>query len=99
MAGWAGPDAGVVDQHVDPAECLHRGIHQGLALLGHRHVGRDCQRLAAGGLDERGSLGQPVDAACTEHDVGAGLGERLGERHTQPRRGAGDHHYFVVQSE
>ena len=48
-------------------------------------VGADGERPAAGGLDERRGVGEPVDAAGAERDVGAGLGQRLGEGDAEAR--------------
>ena len=36
--------ARVVDQDIDPAECLDRACHQAIELLGHRDVGGDGER-------------------------------------------------------
>ena len=49
--GHGGADAGVVDEHVGPAELGHRPLHDALAVLGLGHVGLDGDAAAAVGLD------------------------------------------------
>ena len=94
-----GADAGVVDQDVDPAECRHRRVDEVLAGLRVGHVGAHRDRAAAHALDEGGRLGELVLAPGAEGDVGARLGERLGEDHAQPARGAGDDGDLAVEPE
>ena len=99
VAGHRRTDPGVVDQHVDVAELLHRQRDQVGARLRVGHIGAVGQRLAAGALDQRRGVGQPVHAASAQRDVGAGLGERLRERDAQPAGGAGDDGDLAVESE
>lgn len=70
--------AGVVDQHVDPAEPLDRRTHQGLAggrgADAARHRG-DPVRLP----EQGGGLGEPLGVAAVEHDVGPLLQEAAGD--------------------
>ena len=60
---------------------------------------RGRQRAAAGGLDERGGVGEPVHPAGAERDVGAGLGQALRERDAQPAGGAGHDGDLPVEPE
>ena len=83
-------DARIVDQDGDGAERLLRfveGAHHRVAV---EHVGLDRQRAAAGGLDARLHVGEPVGAARHQRDRGAVLGQHLGEAHAEPARRAGD---------
>ena len=57
------------------------------------------QRPAAGALDQRGGVRQPVHAAGAERDVGARLGEGLRERDAQPAGRAGDDGDLAVEPE
>ena len=52
-----------------------------------------------GGLDERGGVGEPVDAAGAERDVGAGLGQALREGDAEAAGGAGDDGDLAVEAE
>ena len=70
-----GADAGVVDQHVDPAELRHRRVDQRLALCRVGDVGGHGEHPAAGGPDQLGGLLELVDAAGAQDHVGAGLGQ------------------------
>ena len=99
VAGHGRADAGVVDEHVDPAELRHRLVDQALALLGVGHVGRDRVHAAAGRAHRVGDALELLDPAGAEHDVGAGLGEAVGERDAQPARGTGDDDDLVVEAE
>ena len=98
VAGTAVPTpALLINTSTRPKVCIAAST-SAWPWLGHADVGRDGQRLAATGLDERRGVGQSLDAARPQHDVGAGLGEGLGKRHTEPGRGAGHDHHFVVES-
>ena len=59
----------------------------------------DGQRPAAGRLDEQRGVGEPVDPPRAEGDVGAGLGQALGEGDAEPARGAGDDGDLAVEPE
>ena len=99
VAGYGGADAGVVDEHVDAAERLHRGVDERLAVLGLGDVGGDGDRLPARLLDELLRLLQLLDPPGAERHVRARLGERLGERHAEPRRGPRHDRDLAVQLE
>ena len=94
-----GPDAGVVDEDVDAPELLDGGVDERLAVLGLGDVGGDRDRPPARRLDELLGLLQLLDAPRAERDVGAGLSQRLGERHPEARRGSGDDRDLAVQLE
>ena len=94
-----GADAGVVDEDVDAPELLDGGVDERLAVLGLGDVGGDRDRAAARRLDELLGLLELLDAPRAERDVGAGLSQRLGERHPEAGRGAGDDRDLVVQPE
>ena len=78
---------------------LHRGVDERLAVLGLGDVGGDGDRLAARLLDELLRLLQLLHAPGAERDVRPCLGERLGERHAEPRRGPRHDRHLVVQPE
>jgi hypothetical protein len=92
-------DAGVVDQHVDASEALDGRLHDPLGVLLARHVGRDGQAAAAGVLDQRDRVDEPLGPAAGHHDVGARLRASLREADAEPRGRAGDDHDLVVQAE
>ena len=83
VAGYGGPDAGVVDEDVDAAELLDGGVDERLAVLGLGDVGGDGDRPPARRLDELLRLLQLLHAPRAERDVGAGLRQCLGERHPE----------------
>ena len=100
VAGHRRTDPGVVDQHVDAAELLHRQRRPGRCTTrGSATSVPTVSAAPAGALDQRRGVGQPVHAASAERDVGARLGERLGERDAQPAGGAGDDGDLAVESE
>ena len=69
-------DAGVVDQNVDPAEGLHRRVHQGLDLVGLGHVAPDGQGLGPQGLTgSHGLTGRGLVSGVAQHHIGAALGQ------------------------
>ena len=94
-----GADAGVVDQHVDPAELRHRRVDERLALVGVGDVGGHGEHPAAGVADQLGGLLEAVGPAGAEHHVGAGLGQPLRERDPEAAGGAGDDRDLAVQPE
>ena len=62
-------------------------------------VGGHRQRPAPGRPHQRGGLLEPVGAPGAEGDVGAGLGEALGEGHAEAAGRAGDHRDLAVEPE
>ena len=94
-----GADAGVVDQHVDPAELRHRRVDERLALVGVGDVGGHGEHLAAGVPDQLRGLLEAVGPPGAEHHVGPGLGQPLRERDAEPAGGAGDDGDLAVQPE
>jgi hypothetical protein len=58
-----GPDAGVVDEDVNVAESLDRGLDQPMAVPGKRHVRADGEALSPGFLDRRPGRLEPVSPA------------------------------------
>ena len=99
VAGTAVPIAGVVDQHVGRAELGDRPLDDALAVLGHGDVGLDRDAAAAVGLHALLGLLEAVGAAGADGDVGAGLGEAVGERDAEAGGGAGDDRHLVVEAE
>ena len=83
--GYGGADAGVVDQHVDPAELRHGRVDQRLALRRVGDVGGHGDHPAAGGPDQLGGLLELLDAAGAQDQVGARLGQTL-RRRPRPAR-------------
>ena len=81
--GDGGAHAGVVEEDVDPAECLNGLIDEPPAILRAPHVGLHGERAPPGGFDKLAGVGKPVDSTGTECDVGARLGECLRGGHTQ----------------
>ena len=71
--------AGVVDQHVDPAEGVVGGVDQAVELVPVAHVGSDTARARRPrGLDLRGHRLAGVELAAGDDDVGPGVGEGRG---------------------
>ncbi len=83
--GHGRADAGVVDQHVDPAQALDGRGHQPVAVFRPGHVGLDGQARAAGLLDQPTRLLQPIRAPGADHHVGARLRQAPGEGHAEAR--------------
>ena len=99
VAGTAVPmPALLTSTSTRPSSCIAAST-SALARLGVGDVGLHGERPAAGGLDERRGLLEPVDPAGAEHHVGAGLGEGLGERDAEPGGGAGDDRHLAVETE
>ncbi|HEV2785705.1 MAG TPA: hypothetical protein VGV67_04900 [Solirubrobacteraceae bacterium] len=67
-AGRWGLDAGVVEREVDPAEGVHRAVHEGgdLGLVG--DVAGDAERLITGGGQLVGGGAQRLLVDVGEHD-------------------------------
>jgi hypothetical protein len=77
----------------------HRGVDELLALAWVGHVGPVGVRPTAGLLDQGGGRGQLFRPARPQHQIGAGLGERLSEGDAQSGGGAGDDGDLVVKTE
>lgn len=94
--GNRGADAGVVDQHVDASELLHRGVDDGLALRRIRDVGghRQCG-VPVGSMAAAVSARRPARRAASTTSAPA-FGEPGGERDTEARRCAGHDDDFVL---
>ena len=86
--GRAG-DAGIVHQHVEPAELGHGAIDEGVAAFGRLHVG---QHGRVGGGGER----VPVDVA--REDPGAASGKPVGHGAPDAAGPGGNRHPQPVQS-
>ena len=85
-------DAGVVDENVDGSELRRRVGDHRLGLRALRHVGAvvdalDAELLFDGGARRLDRLGV---AEAVDHHVRALLGERAGDRQSDPARGTGD---------
>ena len=92
-------DAGVVDDHVDPAELLGdgRGVRR------HRGAVGDVEAVAAhlaraGGLDQVDGLGEPGLVDVGEREQRAAAGDVEGQRAADAGAGAGDHDDLVVEA-
>ena len=93
--------AGVVDEDVDAAEALERGVDQRLDLLGLAHVGRHGEALGAERLHGRPRLLQRLRAAAADHHRRAVAGQRERGRAPDPGAAAGDerdHGLFTAPS-
>src|SRR5690606_229361 len=92
-------DAGVVDQHVDAAEAVH---YQRNGLLYRRRI------LSVAAQPRRFSvvpvcqvLNQGIHGVLLQiddHQTRTRLGHTLGQRTTDPRAAAGDHHDFALEA-
>ena len=90
VRGHGGADAGVVDQHVDPAELVDRLCDDAVAVVGVGDVGLDRDAAPAERLHLRPRLFELLDPARADRDVRTRLGQAGGERDAQARRSAGD---------
>ena len=91
-------DAGVVDEDVDLAVRVERGLDQRLSGFRLRHVRLNGQRLAAERLDLlRGLLRRGRVARVREADVGALLGEPQRDGLADAARPARDHGRLASQ--
>ena len=91
--------AGVVHEHVEPAEALYRGADQAVHICLHGDV-------ACGGRDGRPALGEPcacgvepVGTPVGEHDGGSRLGQTPRAGEAEPLRGARDERHLATQIE
>jgi hypothetical protein len=82
-------DAGVIECHVEPSECVDGGVHHGghTVLVG--DVTRDAQHLVAGGAELLGSVmeGGFVDVGKDDRSSGFGEGAGGGQAHARARTG------------
>ena len=78
-----GPDAGVVDQDVNVAESLHRGLGEPVAVPGERDVRADGEASPARALDGGPGRLEAVSPAGGQDHVRARLGERGREGHAE----------------
>ncbi len=69
------PDAGVVDEAVEPAVALDDGLHEPLAVAGVGHVAGDCMDARQLALQLR----EPLGTARGEHGGGPGGGQCAGD--------------------
>ena len=92
-------DRRVVDQDVDAAERVHRGLCHRLGGLRRADVDTDADRPMALGAERLGRLRRRVVVDVGEHDRRPGLGQRLGVDHADPTGAAGDHGHLVGQVE
>ena len=83
-------DAGVVEQHIDPAERLERLERAAGAVLGVANVGPDEDGATARRLDLAGDRGAASLVATRDRHAGAFAGERHRGRPADPGRPAGD---------
>jgi len=83
---------GVVDEQVDPAELLDRGVDERAEVLRATHIAGDGERPGARGelLDLVDHLGERVELAIGEDDVGSLECEQCGGGATHPARRSGD---------
>ncbi|MNE27509.1 hypothetical protein D3C80_1209210 [compost metagenome] len=65
-------DTGIVEHHIDAAECGLRGIQCGLDACAVCDVEHDRQGLAAIATDFLGQLGQALDTASRQHHAATG---------------------------
>ena len=92
-------DAGVVDDHVDPAEVLGHGggVRRERGAVGHvEAVGADL--AGAGVLDQVDGLGEPGLVDVGEREQRALAGEVERQRAADAGAGAGDHDDLVVEA-
>jgi hypothetical protein len=87
-----GADAGVVDQDVDAAEILPRGVHDPLPVGGAGDVGGEGLQRAAGRLDLGGQFLEQRRGAGDGQNLGAAGGGKPGEGAADPLRGPRNDH-------
>ncbi len=80
-------ETGVVDEDVEPSEPLDDGVDRRRDLADPRDVHLDAHRATTHALDLGDEVvGRPVTTQ-SQGDVGTGVGEREGDRPTEPARG------------
>ena len=99
VAGTAVPIPALLTSTSTRPNSAIAGLDQRRARLGSATSVADRQRPAAGARTQCGGLLEPLHAPRAERDVGAGLGECLGERDAQPAGGAGDDGDLAVEAE
>ena len=99
VAGTAVPTPALLTRMSTRPNCSIAASTSAVARLRVGDVGGDGDRAPAGALRPALRLLEPVGAAGAEHDVGAGLGQRLRERHAEARRGAGHDRDSTVEPE
>jgi hypothetical protein len=84
-------DPGVVDEDVQAAEPVDRGLHHRLHVGGCADVGADRQRAAgARHVEPLGQAGGLAEIEVSDHDGRSGLVESLGDPAADAHRAAGD---------
>ena len=90
-------DAGVVHQHVEPAEPLPHGVDNGLPVRGLRDVALTVDRVGAALLERvegTGHVGRVANAV--DRQVEPAVGQRLGDAQPDPAASAGhQRHSFL----
>jgi hypothetical protein len=89
-------DAGVVDQHVDPAQLAHDPLDQGARPLGVGQVGLG-RPVPAGAEGGQGGLGGPPVGAELDHHRGPAGRELLGHGAADPARAARDQRHLALE--
>ena len=101
-------DAGVVDQHVDPAEGVQGGLHDPLAAFRGRHAVAVGRRDATHGGDlldhpvcgeRRGTTAIQCGAGVVHQDAGPATSELEGMRAPEPATCPGDDGYTSVKAQ
>ena len=83
--------AGVVHEHVEPAEALDRGARRARSTSSSTETSPSAAATVAPSSASRAPRAfEPVDAPVGEHDRGSRLGETPGAREAEPLGGAGD---------
>jgi hypothetical protein len=99
LGGIFGTQAGVVHQDVDPAEAIDCSLYRAFDLIELGHVHLKLEHLAAHALDLARQLLPGLYVAQTQDDVGACVGERLGNAMAQAARSASDERHLSAQVE
>ena len=86
---------GVVQQHIDMAECLQRVGTEFLQIIGIGTVRRHAMRINASGLEFCHGLFQFVGFACAEHHAGPCFAQGIGHLQAQTARAAGHQSGFA----
>src|SRR5262249_13894560 len=90
--------AGVVDQHVDPAEALEHGAHESFARRGDRRVGADRKDVTMR-LQPGLSFVEAALVARADGNAGTFLEQPFGGREANAPRRAGDDCNLALQTE
>ena len=92
-------DAGVVDEHVEPAEARHGRLDEPVDVVLDRDVALDQRRAATVGDEPAECAFEPVGAAVGEHDGGSRLGQPARAREAESLGCAGDERDLSAQVE